>query len=101
MTNRAPGSAPPWWLPLVTILGALLLWIGLARLHLFPESAFPAPWVVLEGFREEFVSGRLCQDVVASLFRVAAGFLLAVLLSLPSGLWLGSHPAARAALLPA
>ena len=39
-------------------------------------------------------------DIVASLFRVAAGFGLGVALGVPCGLWLGHSHLARAALLP-
>lgn len=100
VTNHA---TPPVhrWLPLFTLVGALLLWWGVTRLRLFPESAFPGPQAVALGFLEEFRSGRTVRDIVASLFRVTSGFLLAVLTSLPVGLWLGHHTAGRAALLPA
>jgi NitT/TauT family transport system permease protein len=56
---------------------------------------------VVAGFAEEIGSGRLFEDLVVSLFRVMAGYLLAVLLSVPFGLWLGHHPHARTAFLPA
>ncbi|HEU4389898.1 MAG TPA: ABC transporter permease [Blastocatellia bacterium] len=72
-----------------------------SRLRVFPESAFPSPLAVARGFAEEITSGRLGNDVVASLFRVTIGFALAVALGLPLGLLLGQHTRARAALLPA
>jgi NitT/TauT family transport system permease protein len=56
---------------------------------------------VLAGFGEEIRSGRLLKDIIASSFRVAIGFALAVALGIPCGLWLGNHARARAALLPA
>jgi NitT/TauT family transport system permease protein len=43
----------------------------------------------LKSFREEVSSGRLFNDIVASLWRVAVGFLLAAGLGVPAGLWLG------------
>jgi NitT/TauT family transport system permease protein len=46
-------------------------------------------------------SGRLFDDAIASLFRVYSGFLLALILSVPFGLWLGHQARARTALLPA
>ena len=48
----------------------------------------------------EFMSGHLVQDVLASLFRVGAGFLLATAIGIPAGLFLGHSAMARAALLP-
>ncbi|HYN85723.1 MAG TPA: ABC transporter permease [Pyrinomonadaceae bacterium] len=88
-------------LPLVTLAAALALWGALSALGVFPESAFPSPGAVARGFAEEVGKGRLANDLVASLFRVTAGFALAVALGLPAGLWLGHSARARAALLPA
>jgi NitT/TauT family transport system permease protein len=88
-------------LPLAVFLAALALWSALSFLHVFPESLFPSPVSVAKGFWEEIRSGRLFNDTVASLFRVTTGFLLAVVLGTPLGLWLGSQARARAAFLPA
>ncbi len=88
-------------LPLAVLLLALLLWMTLVLLRVFPESAFPSPLAVARGFVEEVRAGRLLDDLVASLFRVTTGFALAVGLGLPLGLILGGRARARAALLPA
>ena len=87
-------------LPLIVLIVALLIWTVVAALHLFPQSVFPAPLDVGKGFVEELQTGRLFDDVVASLFRVTTGFGLAVLLGIPTGLWLGNHARARTAFLP-
>ena len=88
-------------LPLLALAVALALWGTLAALRVFPESVFPSPAAVARGFAEELRTGRLPNDLVASLFRVTTGFALAVALGLPLGLWLGHSARARAALLPA
>ncbi|HEX6626216.1 MAG TPA: ABC transporter permease [Pyrinomonadaceae bacterium] len=88
-------------LPLVALLVALAAWAALAALGVFPGSVFPSPLAVARGFAEEVRTGRLPNDLVASLFRVTTGFALAVALGLPLGLWLGHSARARAALLPA
>lgn len=88
-------------LPLLVLLIGLLIWTAISLLRLFPESVFPSPADVARGFVEELRSGRLIDDVVASLFRVTTGFGLAVLLGIPAGLWLGNHARARSAFLPA
>jgi NitT/TauT family transport system permease protein len=85
----------------LVLLAALGLWAALSLLRFFPESLFPSPLSVARGFLEEVRSGRLFNDVIASLFRVTTGFLLAVALGTPLGLWLGHQARARAALLPA
>jgi NitT/TauT family transport system permease protein len=88
-------------LPLIVMAGALFVWAGLSRLRVFPESAFPSPLAVSKGFMEEIQTGRLFNDIVASLFRVTTGFTLATMLGLPVGLILGHWTRARLALLPA
>jgi NitT/TauT family transport system permease protein len=88
-------------LPLGVALLLIAMWGALSIIHVFPKSAFPSPLDVLYGFREEIATGRLWNDLIASLFRVSTGFVLAVVLSIPLGLLLGQYSAARAALLPA
>lgn len=89
--------------PLVGLVGPAVivaLWAAVASLGLFPNSLFPHPAAVARGLSIELASGRLAQDVIASLFRVGAGFLLATAVGVPSGLLLGHSAIARAALLP-
>jgi NitT/TauT family transport system permease protein len=78
----------------------LIGWAVLSASGVFPHSSFPAPIEVLSGMGEELTRGRLFQDIIASLFRVSTGFLLAVVLGLPLGLTIGLHAASRVALLP-
>ena len=87
-------------LPLVVLLGAILIWIAISLLKIFPESVFPSPVAVIHGFAEELRNGRMVDDIVASLFRVTTGFGLAVFTGIPVGLWLGNHARARSAFLP-
>ena len=96
---RAPSSR----IPLLGLAGPALIvaaWAAVSSLQLFPPSLFPHPGAVGRGLITEFMSGRLLQDVLASLFRVGAGFLLAVAVGIPAGLLLGHSAMARAALLP-
>ncbi|MGH9966434.1 MAG: ABC transporter permease [Pyrinomonadaceae bacterium] len=88
-------------LPLLVLLIAIAIWSLLSQLDVFPQSVFPSPLAAAKGLGEEFRSGRLIDDLVASLFRVTTGFLLAVLLGVPVGLWLGHHVRSRIAFLPA
>jgi NitT/TauT family transport system permease protein len=54
------------------------------------ESAiFPTPWQVVTGALELVEDGTLWDHISASLMRVGAGFLLAVSLAVPLGLWMG------------
>ncbi len=88
-------------LPLLVILIAVAVWSALWLLKVFPPSVFPSPPTVARGLGEEIRTGRLLGDVVASLFRVTTGFILAVVSGVPVGLWLGHHVRSRFALLPA
>ena len=80
---------------------AVAVWYVLSLLHVFPQSVFPSPLAVAKGLGEEVSTGRLLDDLVASLFRVTTGFIIAVALGVPMGLWLGHHVRSRFALLPA
>ncbi|PYS50149.1 MAG: sulfonate ABC transporter permease [Acidobacteria bacterium] len=87
-------------LPVIVLIIIVALWVLISWLQLFPESEFPSPQSVVQGFGEEIRAGRLFDDLVASLFRVTLGFALAVVLGIPVGLILGDRARARRALLP-
>ena len=72
-------------------LGAVALvvaawWIAVAVTH---SLIFPTPAQVVTGTLELVADGTLWRHIGASLFRVAAGFLLAVIVAVPLGLWMG------------
>ena len=50
---------------------------------------FPTPWQVVTGTLELIRDGTLWEHIGASLMRVGVGFLLAVLIAVPLGLWMG------------
>src|SRR4030095_3474614 len=87
MTEKPPASTTRL-LPIVVLFVAIAIWSALWLLRVFPESVFPSPLAVAKGLGEELRTGRLPGDLVASLFRVTTGFMLAVLLGVPAGLWL-------------
>jgi len=65
------------------------------------SAIFPTPYAVLLGMYELLMQGVLVKYIVASLFRVAAGFLLALLVGVPLGLLLGWFDRAFRAFNPA
>ncbi|HEV2765932.1 MAG TPA: ABC transporter permease, partial [Pyrinomonadaceae bacterium] len=83
------------------LLAGLGLWSLMSMSGLFPPTALPSPLSVAAGLGEELRTGRLANDLVASLFRVSAGYTLAAVTAVPVGLALGHSPRWRAALLPA
>jgi NitT/TauT family transport system permease protein len=88
------------WLTAGVALFIVVIWWLVAALGMFPPSTFPSPLAVVLGFGEEVRSGRLLSDLIASLFRVGAGFTLAAICGVPLGLWMGVQAKVRAALLP-
>lgn len=85
-------------LPLMVGLLALGGWHGLVRLS--GSDIFPTPYEVGRGLVELAERGLLVRYIVASLFRVSWGFLLAVAVGVPLGLVLGWFRPAFAALNP-
>ncbi|HTJ50842.1 MAG TPA: ABC transporter permease [Cyclobacteriaceae bacterium] len=89
-----------FFLPIIVLAGALLLWSVISYADLFPAYALPSPGAVLNSFQEELVAGRLLNDIIASLWRVAVGFVVSAVLGIPIGLWMGQHLYARQAFVP-
>jgi NitT/TauT family transport system permease protein len=87
-------------LPVFVILGLLLAWYLVSISNLFPAYALPSPGAVWKSFLEEISAGRLVNDVIASLWRVAVGFVISASLGIPAGLWLGQHLRGRQAFVP-
>ena len=84
--------------PVAFIAVLLVLWeIGIRRQ---PNHLLPGPWGVIGGIADLVRHGLLMKDVVASLFRVTWGFVLAVVLAIPLGLAVGWYPRAEMALNP-
>src|SRR5690349_4852547 len=75
-------------LPSLVVLAFVvaLWWAAVVRTH---SVIFPTPLQVVQGTLELARDGTLWEHIGASLFRVAAGFGLAVLFAIPLGLWMG------------
>jgi NitT/TauT family transport system permease protein len=74
-------------MPLLVAGAFILVWH--VAVALSGSTIFPKPHQVLTGMIELTRKGVLVKYVVASLFRVSAGFLLALLIGIPLGLLLG------------
>src|SRR6266478_4669928 len=74
-------------LPLVVAASFILIWYALVTLS--GSKILPKPNQVLSGMIELARRGVPGKYVVASLFRVSAGFLLALVVGIPLGLFLG------------
>ncbi len=85
-------------LPVFTAFFFLVLWHVLVKLS--GSDLFPTPLDVAKGIQELFEKGLLLKYIVASLFRVSWGFILAVVVGVPLGLALGWFRPAYEALNP-
>lgn len=85
-------------LPFTGIAGAILLWQIAVALR--PHSLIPGPIATALAIGELAKQGLLFRYVVASLFRVTWGYLLAAILAIPLGVVLGLWTRGEAALNP-
>ncbi len=81
-------------IPFFSFLVLILLWEITVRYSGWDDQIFPAPLTVLVSMEELIRNGSLLKHTVASLFRVTAGFYLAVILGIPLGIFLGRNRAA-------
>ena len=86
--------------PVFTGLALLAVWWILSATGAFPTGTVPPPDDVARAFGTQLASGRLLDDTIASLYRVAWGFVSAVIVAVPLGLVIGRSASTRAALLP-
>jgi NitT/TauT family transport system permease protein len=89
---------PVWLRPVLFILALLAIWEIVIDLH--PGQLLPGPIAVFAAIVELLQHGVLLKYVVASLFRVTWGFVLASLLAIPLGLTIGWYRRGEAALNP-
>ncbi len=82
------------------VFGAVLLLIWQIAVRHQPNHLLPTPIQVASGVWELLRSGLLLKYVVASLFRVTWGFLLAAALAIPLGLLVGWFRRAELAVNP-
>ena len=86
-------------LPVMAAAAFVAAWHLAVRLT--GSNVFPTPGMVVAGLIELARRGVLVESVVASLLRVAGGYLLAVFVGVPFGLLLGWFAPARRAFHPA
>jgi NitT/TauT family transport system permease protein len=75
-------------LPALAVITVLIA-VWWATVHVTQSVIFPTPWAVVAGAFELLEDGTLWRHIGASLMRVGAGFLLAVCVAVPLGLWMG------------
>ena len=91
LSNR-PGVAVRQLIAVASFGLALIVWQVVAGVT--PNSAvfLPSPLVVLGALRDLFVEQDFLTDILDSIYRVSAGFLLAIAVGYPLGLVIGTSP---------
>jgi taurine transport system permease protein len=109
--REAPAGAPrvrrphaSWLLTLATVAVIFAAWYAIARFRVVSELFVPHPAAVWEAFTETLLDGyrggTLLRHLVDSLYRVLAGFLLALVTAVPLGLAIGYSRWVRAVFDP-
>ena len=86
---KAEAQKQKSWLGILTFLVILAIWEVCARFSGWSAQIFPDPITVVSSLGELIRNGTLLRHTVASLYRVTAGFYLAILLGVPMGILLG------------
>jgi NitT/TauT family transport system permease protein len=87
--RNAPASIPRFVQRCVLVLVILLLWYAIALS--VPPYVFPSPGAVAQRVVQLTASGDLPANLLTTLVRVVAGFLIAVVIGVPAGILFGSH----------
>lgn len=87
-------------LPGLSLLVILLSWEWAVRHSGWNEQVFPSLLKVMQSMGELIINGALLEHSVASLFRITAGFYLAVILAIPLGILIGRVETLRLMLNP-
>ncbi len=78
----------------LVVSGLLVSWGVVSALHIFTPLALPSPWHVLADGYTIAVSGynghSLLDNIGASVVRIGVGFVAAIIVGVPIGLWMAS-----------
>jgi NitT/TauT family transport system permease protein len=79
----------PVYASVLGILGVLILWEAVCRLGIVPPLFLPAPSAILSAGWDMLLSGELHQNILASLSRIAIGYVIGAVCGIVFGLILG------------
>lgn len=82
----------PWALGILGILAVLLLWWIITASGSVNRLFLPSPQAVWQAGQQQWSSGTLLKDALASIQRVFIGFAMSAGLALPVGIAMGSNP---------
>ena len=82
----------PWALGLTGIMAVLLLWYAITASGSVNKLFLPSPQAVWSAGQQQWSSGILLKDAIASIQRVFIGFAMSAGLALPLGILMGTNP---------
>lgn len=85
----SPTVQGPWPARIAFYSALLVLWEVIARIGIWPEYLFPGPTIVTEALIAGLGNGLFVKGVVISLYRIAFGYGISVVVGLVLGLLLG------------
>jgi ABC-type nitrate/sulfonate/bicarbonate transport system permease component len=86
----------PRTLAWASVIGSLLLWEAFVRIAQLNPIYLPAPSAIVVALVEMFRTGALGVDLVVTLWRIFAGFFIAVMLGVMTGVWMATSERMRA-----
>lgn len=96
-------TAIPRWIYVSLSIGGfvipLAIWQIISSIHIFSALFLPSPESIASSFRN-WVSGNLMTDIYISTYRVVSGFILATVIGVPVGIYIGTFKIIEAILQP-
>lgn len=89
-----------WVLIVVSVVVPLTVWWILSNYTDINPKFLPSPQDVIGAFQRLWAKGFITQDILASFGRVALGFTLAAIVSIPLGISMGAFASIRAMMEP-
>jgi NitT/TauT family transport system permease protein len=90
-----------WRLMAASMLCPLIVWAFVSSLGIVEPLFLPSPIEVLQAIGRLWSTEVLQKDIIYSIFRVFSGFALAVIISVPLGVLMGTFASIRAMMEPA
>lgn len=99
--RKAPGlPLQSWAVSVALFVLAAIAWEAVARAGIFPAKLFPTLEAIATALLRIAENGTLLASVIATLTRLALGFLLAAVVGVALGILMGRHAWAEDLLLP-
>lgn len=89
-----------WVVSILSSMGFLLLWQGIAQLELLPRQFLPTPWSVGVALYQMLTDSAFLTDIAVSVARVWVAFLLSAVVAIPLGILMSSYRVVGAASEP-